>query len=94
MPEYRVILAEPKFAGNVGAVARAMKNFGLKDLILVNPCEIGEDAFQRAMHAKDVLEGAAVHETLDAALEGIDYLVGTTGFDTKKDKKHLRKNLS
>ncbi|UCF07822.1 MAG: RNA methyltransferase [Thermoplasmata archaeon] len=94
MPEYKVILAEPKFPGNIGAVARTMKNFGMKDLILVNPCEVGEEAYQRAMHAKDVLEGALVHETLDEAVEDLDYLVGTTGFDTEKDRKHLRKNLT
>ncbi len=94
MPEYSVILAEPKFSGNVGAVARAMKNFDLSNLILVNPCDVGEEAYQRAMHAKDVLERASVHETLDEAVEGLDYLVGTTGFDTGKDKKHLRKNFT
>ena len=94
MPEYYVILAEPKFSGNVGAIARAMKNFGLSSLILVNPCEVGEEAYQRAMHAKDVLENAQTHENLDSALKGLDYVVGTTGFDTGKDKKHLRKNLT
>jgi TrmH family RNA methyltransferase len=94
MPEYRVILAEPKFSGNVGAIARSMKNFGLINLILVNPCEVGEEAYQRAMHAKDVLEKAQTHEDLDSAIEGLDYVVGTTGFDTGKDKKHLRKNLT
>ena len=94
MPEYYVILAEPKFSGNVGAVARAMKNFGLSNLILVNPCEVGEEAYQRAMHAKDVLERASEHKTLDEAVEDLDYLVGTTGFDTGKDKRHLRKNLT
>lgn len=93
MPEYSVILAEPKFPGNIGAVARAMKNFGLKDLVLVNPSDVGEEAYQRAMHAKDILDNSQAHDNLDSALEGLDYVVGTTGFDTGKDKKHLRKNL-
>lgn len=93
MPDYKVILAEPKFPGNIGAVARAMKNFGLMDLILVNPCDVGEEAYQRAMHAKDVLDRAQTHEDIESALRGLDYVAGTTGFDTVKDRKHLRKNL-
>jgi TrmH family RNA methyltransferase len=94
MPEYKVIFAEPKFEGNIGAVARAMKNFGLGDLVLVNPCEIGDECLKRAKHAGEVVENAKVYETLDSALEGLDYIVGTSGYSTKSDKKHLRKNLN
>lgn len=93
MPKYNVILAEPKFQGNIGAMARIMKNFGLKDLVLVAPCEIGDDCYRRAMHAKDVIDNAQCHETLDDAIKDLDYIVGTSGIDTKSDKKHLRKNL-
>ncbi|UCE37674.1 MAG: RNA methyltransferase [Thermoplasmata archaeon] len=93
MPEYRVILAEPKFEGNIGAVARTMKNFGLDELVLVNPCEIGDECLKRAKHANEVVENAQIYETLDDALKGLDYIVGTSGFSTKSDKKHLRKNL-
>ncbi len=94
MPEYKVILAEPKFEGNIGAMARAMKNFGLKDLVLVNPGEIGEECYQRAMHAKDVLENVESYESLDMALRDLDYIVGTSGIESRNDRKHLRKNLS
>ncbi len=86
MPEYRVILAEPKFEGNIGAIARAMKNFGLGDLVLVNPCEIGEECLKRAKHAGEVVENAKVYETLDEALADLDYIVGTSGYSTKSDK--------
>ncbi|UCG68669.1 MAG: RNA methyltransferase [Thermoplasmata archaeon] len=94
MPKYNVILAEPKFEGNIGAIARIMKNFGISDLVLVNPCDIGDDCLRRAMHAKDVVENAKTHADLDSALEGLDYIVGTSGIDTESDKKHLRKNLN
>ena len=94
MPEYKVILAEPKFEGNIGAMARAMKNFGLMNLILVNPCEIGEECYRRAMHAKDVLENTQSCESLDMALKDLDYIVGTSGIESSNDRKHLRKNLS
>jgi len=36
----RVVLVAPKQEGNVGAIARAMKNFDAEDLVLVNPCAI------------------------------------------------------
>jgi TrmH family RNA methyltransferase len=94
MPEYRVIFAEPKFEGNIGAVARAMKNFDILDLVLVNPCEIGDECLKRAKHAGEVVENAKIYGTLDEALEDLDYIVGTSGYSTKSDKKHLRKNLN
>ncbi len=37
MPQYVIVLVEPKIEGNVGAIARGMMNFGLDDLVLVNP---------------------------------------------------------
>lgn len=94
MPDYKIILAEPKFEGNIGAMARAMKNFGLKSLVLVNPCTIGDECYRRAMHAKDVIENAQRYEDLDIALKDLDYIIGTSGFESKSDKKHLRKNFT
>ena len=47
--------------GNLGAICRSMKNFDLKDLILINPqCKIDDEALKRAMHAKDVLKKAKI----------------------------------
>lgn len=94
MTELKVILVEPKFEGNIGAIARAMKNFGLSDLALVNPCEIGDDCLSRAKHAKDVVESAEIFQSLDEAISDVDYLVGTSGVDSESDKKHLRNNLT
>ncbi len=94
MSKIKVIVVEPKFEGNIGAIARAMKNFGLTDMTLVNPCEIGDDCLSRAKHAKDVVENAKVHKEIEPALEGLDYIVGTSGVDSESDKKHLRNNLT
>lgn len=89
----RVVLVEPMYDGNVGSVARAMKNFGFHDLVLVNPCKI--DDFGRAMssHARDVLEGARVVESLEEALEGANLTVGTTGKRLENEERHLRLHL-
>lgn len=54
-----VILVEPEKEGNIGSVARAMKNFGFKHLIMVNPLvSMGEEAKNYAVHATDILAGA------------------------------------
>lgn len=60
-----VVLIRPETEGNIGAVARVMLNFGFEDLVLVEPCEIGEECTKRAKHAKDVLENAEKWEKMD-----------------------------
>ncbi len=90
MPAIRVVLVEPKNEGNVGAVARAMKNFGARELVLVNPCPLGDEARKRAMHGIDVLEAAKTVGDLDSALEGADLSVGTSGIDTASEKRFSR----
>jgi len=77
--EIRVVLVEPKYDGNVGHVARAMKNFGVKELFLVRPrAELGEVAVARAMHALDVLREARIVSTLEEAIEDVEAAVATT----------------
>lgn len=74
-----IVLVKPSFGGNVGAVARAMKNFGFKELILVSPkCDhLSKEAMDRASHAKDILQGAR-KMSFDDVTEEFDYVVGTT----------------
>lgn len=89
----RVVLVEPMYDGNVGSVARAMKNFGFHNLVLVNPCQI--DDFGRAMssHARDVLESAKIVGTLEEAVAGANLVVGTTGKRLENEERHLRLHL-
>ena len=94
MPTIRVVLVEPKNEGNVGAVARAMKNFGVAELVLVNPCRLADEARQRAMRGIEILESARTVGDLDAALKGTDLIVGTSGVDTKSEKHFARISLS
>ncbi len=75
----RVILLEPESAGNIGAVARSMKNFGQDDLWIINPkTPIDIHARALAMHGFDVLSSAKIMFDLDKVLMGIDIVAGTT----------------
>ena len=80
-----VVLVGPKYSGNLGAVARAMKNFGFSRLVITGPKEVDFDAEVAAVHAKDVLEKLKRYGSFDAARKDFDYLVGTSGQRTKND---------
>lgn len=75
----RIVLVGTTHPGNIGAVARAMKNMGLNDLALVNPRYFPhEDATARASGATDVLDAASVVSTLSEALTDCVYVAGTS----------------
>lgn len=81
--EVKIILVEPAGPLNVGSVARVMKNFGLNQLVLVNPqCDrFGDEAKLMAVRARDILETAVVVDTLPQALQGCRHAIATTGTD-------------
>ena len=73
-----VILMKPALAGNIGSICRVMKNFDVKELILVNPkCDhLSSDAIKMAVKADDVLRNAKVSDL--KILKKFDTLIGTT----------------
>ncbi len=75
----RIILLGTSHPGNIGAVARAMKNMGLYELVLVDPWYFPHaDATARASGADDILESARVVATLDEALADCVYVAGAS----------------
>lgn len=74
-----IVLVEPQSPGNVGMVCRAMKNMGLLQLRLVNPCPLDHpEAHKFAVSARDLLDQATVYENLADALADCEVTVGTT----------------
>src|SRR3989338_2967172 len=76
-----IILQESKNAGNIGAIARAMKNFEFSNLILLNPqCNhLSKEAIDRATHAKEILQNAKIIKKLDYdTIIGTDYNLNRT----------------
>ena len=88
--DFYVILVEPKFGGNIGAVARTMMNFDFDKLYLINPCKIDDECYARAMHASKIIDEAKIFPSFEEGIKNIDYLVATSSIETKTDKRHLR----
>ena len=79
LPDIRIVLINTSHPGNIGAAARAMKNMGLNQLVLVDPQQYpSAQATARASGADDVLNSATVHESLEAALADCDLVFGTS----------------
>ena len=75
----RIVLVGTTHPGNIGAVARAMKNMGLSDLALVDPRYFPhEEATARASGAHDLLENAMRVETLPEAIADCVYVAGAS----------------
>jgi len=75
----RIVLVDSSHPGNIGAVARAMKNMGLHELVLVRPKVFPhEEATARASGADDVLAAARVVPTVAEALQGTGFVLATT----------------
>ena len=74
-----VVLVEPEIAGNVGAIARAMKNFDFENLVIINPkCNIkSSEAVCRAKNAQDIISNSIVVNSFDDL--DYDIKIGTTG---------------
>jgi len=80
------IVVKPVYLGNIGAVARAMKNFALSDLRLVDPPKNYKDAEARKMSvgAFDILKQAKLFDSLEEALHDVAIAIGTTSGHQRK----------
>ncbi|MBR9869599.1 MAG: tRNA (cytosine(32)/uridine(32)-2'-O)-methyltransferase TrmJ [Gammaproteobacteria bacterium] len=77
--QIRIVLVETSHSGNIGAVARAMKNMGLGNLWLVNPASFpDETSYARSAGASDVLDRAHVVSSLDEAVADCVMVMGTS----------------
>jgi len=90
-----VILVEPEYSENIGLIARAMKNFALKDLWLVKPLAKPDEtgAISRAMHAAELLKKARIFDSLEKALAEVDFSAATTAICCK-DKRIERNAIT
>lgn len=75
------VFVQPKTPGNIGFLARTMKNFGLNKLILIKPCKLENSAYYQAMHAREIVQDALIYDSIDEFIadKEITSIVGTSG---------------
>ena len=88
------ILHKPQLSENIGASARAIKNFNFAKLILVDPKPSfpNDKIIATSVGAKDIIKKSKVFDSLEPAIEKIDYLIATTSRFRNKNIKHIQLN--
>ena len=86
------ILNKPQLSENIGACARAMKNFNFSKLVLINPKPSfpNDKIVATSVGAKEIIKNAKNYSTLKPALNNIDYLISTTSRFRNKNIKHIQ----
>ena len=85
------ILHKPQLSENIGACARAIKNFDFKKLVLINPKPIfpNDKILATSVGAKDIINQSKKYDNLEKALEKIDILIATSARFRNKNIKHI-----
>ena len=88
------ILHKPQLSENIGACARAMKNFNFSKLIVINPKPTfpNDKIVATSVGAKEIIKKSKVYRTLEPAMKNIDFLISTTSRFRNKNIKHIKLN--
>ena len=88
------ILHEPQLSENIGACARAIKNFNFKKLILVNPKPIfpNDKILATSVGAKNIINKSKLYKNIEPAIKNIDCLIATTSRFRNKNINHINLN--
>ncbi|MEM2338742.1 MAG: TrmH family RNA methyltransferase [Nitrososphaerales archaeon] len=89
MENLAVAIVEPIYEVNLGHIARVMKNFGVNNLILINPKVGLNEAIKFASYGLNILKNAQV-KSLDEVRKEYDLLIGTTAVSGKSHLNILR----
>ncbi len=85
------ILHQPQLSENIGACARAIKNFNFKKLILINPKPIfpNDKILATSVGAKDIIKQSKSYDNLEKAIRKIDIVIATSARFRNKNIKHI-----
>ncbi|MBC8306333.1 MAG: RNA methyltransferase [Pelagibacterales bacterium] len=88
------ILHKPQLSENIGASARAIKNFNFKKLVIINPKPIfpNDKIIATSVGAKDIIKNSRVYENLEPAIKKVDFIIATTSRFRNKNIKHIKLN--
>jgi len=86
------ILHKPQLSENIGACARAIKNFDFKKLIVINPKPIfpNDKILATSVGAKDIIKQSIKYDNLEKALSKIDIVIATSARFRNKNVKHIK----
>jgi tRNA/rRNA methyltransferase len=86
------ILHQPQLSENIGACARAIKNFKFKKLVIIKPKPIfpNDKILATSVGAKDLILNSKVYETLESAVKKEDYVIATSARFRNKNIKHIK----
>jgi tRNA C32,U32 (ribose-2'-O)-methylase TrmJ len=87
----RVVLVSPRNPLNIGAAARAMSNFGVFELRLVNAYKVAFLEAKSAVKSQDILANAREFETIADAVADCALIVGTTSIGPRALEHPLRR---
>ena len=85
------ILHKPQLSENIGACARAIKNFNFKKLVLINPKPIfpNDKILATSVGAKDIIKQSKQYNNLEKAISKIDIVIATSARFRNKNIKHI-----
>jgi len=88
------ILNKPQLSENIGACARAMKNFNFSNLIVIDPKpEFPNDKIiATSVGAKEIITKAKIYKKLEDSFKNYDYLIATTARFRNKNIDHININ--
>ena len=94
MSSVSFILHKPQLSENIGACARAIKNFNFNKLAVINPKpEFPNDKIiATSVGAKEIIKNCRVYENLESAIKNVDYLIATSARFRNKNIKHISLN--
>ena len=90
----KFILHKPQLSENIGACARAMKNFNIRKLYIVDPKPNfpNDKIIATSVGANDLIKNTKTYKTLEEAIQNSDYVVSTTARFRNKNLKHITIN--
>ena len=85
------ILHKPQLSENIGACARAIKNFDFKNLILINPKPIfpNDKILATSVGAKNIIKQSKIFDNLEQAVDNFDIIIATSARFRNKNIKHI-----
>jgi len=94
MPSVSFILHKPQLSENIGACARAIKNFNFNKLAIINPKPLfpNDKIVATSVGAKEIIKNCKVYDNLELATKNIDYLIATSSRFRNKNIKHISLN--